>query len=247
MKKEFVAGILLFLAVGIFIGMNISKINFDSEEIKFEKAEINGDKIITNLLAVDDKGKGVSAELITEVKEGDGLVLVNINNVLADYETQNSARVAAAAASNYTKIKLNNLDVVFNIKANASLVAGPSAGSSMAAAVIAALDNKGLNREVVITGTISEDGKVGQVGGILEKAEAAKSVNAKLMLVPEGEGKNVKEYVVKKSCGKAALVDYCKLMYEPVEYELGEKIGIEIKEVKNIKEVMEYYYGKKEI
>lgn len=247
MKKEFIVGVLLFLVVGIFIGMNISKINFDKKDIKLERAEINGNKIITNLLAVDDKGKGVSAELITEVKEGDGLVLVNINNVLADYETQNSARVAAAAASNYTKINLKTLDVVFNIKANASLVAGPSAGSSMAASVIAALENKKLNEDIVVTGTITADGKVGQVGGIKEKADAAKLVNAKLMLVPEGEGKSVKEYEIKKSCGKVALIDYCKLMYEPVKYDLSKKIGIEVKEVKNIREVMEYYYGKKEI
>src|SRR3989344_4617523 len=96
------------------------------------------------IVGVNDKGEGVTGKLTVEMKEGTGLVLVNINDVLADYNTQLSARTAAKIASNITGIELNNIDLIYNIKANASAIEGASAGSVMAVATIAALQNKNI-------------------------------------------------------------------------------------------------------
>ena len=85
---------------------------------------------IIPLAAVDSNNKGVIAHLNTEVRNGSGLILVNINDILADYLTQYSARVAAQVAANYSKISIDGLDVIYNIKANATVIGGPSAGAA---------------------------------------------------------------------------------------------------------------------
>ena len=66
--------------------------------------------------------------------------------------------------------------------------AGPSAGAALTIATIAALKHDSIRSDVVITGTINADGTIGQIGGVLEKAQAAKDIGAKLFLVPVGQG-----------------------------------------------------------
>ncbi|MBS3161382.1 hypothetical protein J4476_01660, partial [Candidatus Woesearchaeota archaeon] len=71
----FVFGIIL----GIIINSDGNKTNIINENNNVEISQ----KEIT-LLGVDNNGKGVSAVMSVEVKPGTGLVLVDIDNLLAD-------------------------------------------------------------------------------------------------------------------------------------------------------------------
>lgn len=247
MKKNLLIGLILFFIAGTIAGIQISEF-LQPEKEEVEKIELNN--VIENqmkIVAVDNNMQGVTADLITEIRPGSGLVLVNINDILADYYTQYSARTAAKVAGNYTNINLEDLDISYNIIAeNATLIAGPSAGSAMAVAAIAALENKTLNENIMMTGTINEDGSFGEAGAIVEKAKAAKQNNATIFLVPSGFGTEITEYNEEKSCGTYNENEYCEIKIKSKRTSLGKDIGIEIKEVKNVEEALKYFYKENE-
>src|SRR3989344_5814139 len=93
----------IVVTIGIFItGVSIGQVAPRNEEQKLTSLKSIGEKqILSKIVAIDNSGKGASAELLTEIRPGTGLVLVNINNELADFKTQYSARAAALAAKNY--------------------------------------------------------------------------------------------------------------------------------------------------
>ncbi len=229
--------LIVFLAGGIFIGMQFAP-------TKVITKEVPGTIILKQntipLAAVDGDEKGVIAHLDTEIRNGSGLILVNINDILADYLTQYSARVAAQVAANYSKVSIKGLDVIYNIRANASVIGGPSAGAALAIATVALLENKTLNKDAVITGTINDDGSIGEIGGVLEKGKAAKENGFKLFLVPVGQGTNVVKYKEEKSCRNFDSVRYCEVRVIPETTSIAKEVGIEVKEVKDLKEALDY-------
>ena len=202
---------------------------------------------MNKLVAVDAQGQGVSARLITSVKPGAGLVLVNINNVLADITTQQSARDAVTAASKLAHVDPNTVDVVFTIDTSAELVSGRSAGSVMAIAVAGALLNTTLRNDVVMTGDINEQGTIGMVQAIPMKAQAAKALNASVFLVPVGGGSHVVKFEREKACGEYKGGEYCTLSYVAHESNLGEDIGLDVVEVATLADAAKYYFGYGEI
>lgn len=243
------AKVLLFLflvvaTIGIFmIGVSIGKTAPRTEEQKLTSLNSLGEKqVVSKIVAIDNNGKGAFAELLTEIRPGTGLVLVNINDLLADFNTQYSARVAALAAKNYTKIDLSNLDIIFNIETNANVIGGQSAGSTMAMSVIAGLLNKTLRQDVIMTGSVGADGKIGEAGAIKEKAIAAKEANATLFLVPAGTSTEVKSYKKEKTCGDFEDYEYCEIRYVEDKRNLGNDIRLEIIEVSTIEEAIEYLF-----
>lgn len=74
----------------------------------------------------------------------------------------------------------------FSIDFNLANIGGPSAGLMFSLAVIDKLTTGDLNGSKFIagTGTISEDGKVGPIGGITHKMMAAQEAGATVFLVP---------------------------------------------------------------
>jgi PDZ domain-containing protein len=78
-------------------------------------------------------------------------------------------------------------DFPVDIKIDTSDIGGPSAGLAMTLAIIDDLspgDQTG-GKRVAVTGTISGDGQVGEIGGIEQKAVAAKAADAQLFIVPK--------------------------------------------------------------
>jgi predicted S18 family serine protease len=61
---------------------------------------------------------------------------------------------------------------------------GPSAGGVIALALMSALDNRTLPTDFAFTGTILPNGGVGQVGGVIQKIQAAAKAGKKRVLVP---------------------------------------------------------------
>ena len=230
----------IFLAGGILIGMQFAPEKVITKEVP---GNLIKKQNTIPLAAVDSNEKGIIAYLDTEIRDGSGLVLVNINNILADYLTQYSARTAAQVAANYSKISIKDMDVIYNIRANASVIGGPSAGAALAVATVALLENKTPNKEVIITGTINEDESIGEIGGVLEKGKAAKENGFKLFLVPSGQGTNVVKYKEEKKCMDFDSIRYCEVRVIPETTSIAKEVGIEVREVKDLKEALGYLLG----
>ncbi|HVL05825.1 MAG TPA: CBS domain-containing protein [Acidimicrobiales bacterium] len=80
-------------------------------------------------------------------------------------------------------------DLPFTVSFAERNVGGPSAGLAYALAIADMLSPRdyAAGRVIATTGTIEADGKVGPVGGVKQKAEAAEDAGAELFLVPGGE------------------------------------------------------------
>jgi PDZ domain-containing protein len=73
-------------------------------------------------------------------------------------------------------------------------IGGPSAGLAYALAIYDILEPADIahGRDIATTGTISLEGQVGPIGGIREKAVAAKRAGATLFVVPDSEAPDAK-------------------------------------------------------
>ncbi len=211
------------------------------QNTEMQTASIDGAKIVRmGIPAVDEKGNGVLGTLITTVRPGTGQVLVNVNDVLALYDTQLSGRTAAQAASNFTKISLNNVDIIYDIRVNASVIEGPSAGASMAASIVLALENIPASDKIMMTGTINGDGTVGSIGSVIEKAQAAKEDGATIFLVPRGQGTELTSARA-KTCRMYGFVEVCQVRYNYINISIGPSMNLTVEEVGNLGDILAVY------
>lgn len=107
-------------------------------------------------------------------------------------------------------------DIHIHIPEGAVPKDGPSAGITMATAVLSAITNQKVRRDIAMTGEITLRGRVLPVGGLKEKILAAKTAKIKLVLVPKKNEKDIEE----------------------IEAEI--KSGIEIQYVDKMEQVLEY-------
>jgi ATP-dependent Lon protease len=103
---------------------------------------------------------------------------------------QESARAAVSHIRSMTRELgvaadfLNNHDLHIHVPAGAIPKDGPSAGVTMATAIVSALKNQTIKEDVAMTGEITLSGLVLPVGGIREKALAARRHGIKTFILP---------------------------------------------------------------
>ena len=145
--------------------------------------------VITNshlkVLAVTSEGKGLGADLALITEPGKGNIWISAEPLVGT-TTQSAARTARDVAKQFSP-QVSSYDYKFSIQSTASLVDGPSAGAAMALLIVSALKDKQLPSNVALTGTIDEQGNVGPVGGVFEKAAEASKIGIGLFLIPRGE------------------------------------------------------------
>ena len=82
---------------------------------------------------------------------------------------------------------------------------GPSAGITMATAILSAVTNREVNCKVAMTGEINLRGKVMPIGGLKEKLLAAKNAGIKIVVVPK-KNKSMLEEISKEITGGMKIV-----------------------------------------
>jgi ATP-dependent Lon protease len=80
--------------------------------------------------------------------------------------------------------KFENTDIHLHIPEGAVPKDGPSAGAAMATALISAYTGRAIRRDVGMTGEITLRGRILAVGGIREKALAARRAGIKTFIMP---------------------------------------------------------------
>ena len=240
---------IVFLLIGILIGSMATYYYFTTYYYKPVQTSTQTYTPVTesvyshveiSLVAVDQDGNGVTTPLIVESKPGNGKTLTNIEKLLFWTDTQQSIQIAKYVAENLTEINASRYDLTYSIESDATVIGGPSAGAALTIATIAALRNEKIRNDVVITGTINEDGTIGEIGGILEKAKAAKDVGAELFLVPLGQGEQT-FLKPKESCSRRGSIIFCRTTYEAVTINIGQEAGISVLEVGNIGDAYKFF------
>jgi len=247
--KKILKYVLLIVSIIIILDLVLVALNKDFSKIESSKNKEEKENFVSSenstlirmkLPAVDSEGKGVSTILSVEAFPGKGRTLVDIENLLFWADTQQSIRMARLVANNYTKNKIENYNLIYNIEANASLIGGPSAGAALTLATIFALNGEKPKEDVMITGTINHDGSIGPVSAILEKAKASKEAGASKFLVPLLQSRDV-IYETNQHCEKFGFTDICQTETIPRKINVTEEAGINVVEVANIEEALKYF------
>jgi uncharacterized protein len=129
---------------------------------------------------------GATADLHLEIKRGSGRVFLD-TIPLTQIDTQISTRFAKDMACDFLDIDCGNYDFFYTIRADSSIVGGPSAGAATAALTVNLLEKMDYNERIAVTGTMNSGGIVGPVGGVKEKVRAASEGGIDKVLVPKGE------------------------------------------------------------
>lgn len=189
------------------------------------------------LVAVDNAGEGAIADLIASMAPGNGYTWIRIDRAspLINPDTQTSLRNAVDITKDLLGINLSDVDFFYGIVADSNLVGGRSAGAAIAVATIALVRNEFLRNDVLVTGTVESEGRIGEVGMILPKAKAAKEKGFKLLLVPIGESRTTKQ---KEECREEVIGNtiFRECRSVTVEVSVADEVGIEVREVSNVME-----------
>ena len=154
-----------------------------------EKDEIG----VATGVAVSEAGGDTMAVEVTLMRGKGGLILTGqLGDVM-----QESAQAALSYTRTHAqelglKVNFDKLDIHVHVPEGAIPKDGPSAGITMATALISALSRRAVHKDVTMTGEITLRGRVLPIGGLREKILAAHRAGLKTMLIPM---KNKKDMV----------------------------------------------------
>lgn len=128
------------------------------------------------------RGKG---EILLTGKLGD--VMKESARAAISYIRSNADKYGIAAE------RFENTDIHIHVPEGATPKDGPSAGITMATAILSAFTGKPVKKGVAMTGEITLRGKVLAIGGLKEKALAAYRRGIKFIIIPKANKKDLSE------------------------------------------------------
>ena len=146
--------------------------------------EVGGELLQTEATVVPGKGK-----LILTGKLGD--VMQESAQAAMSYVRSRAERFGL------DKKFAENVDLHIHVAEGAVPKDGPSAGVTMATAMVSALTRIPVRRDVAMTGEITLRGRVLPIGGLKEKALAAHRGGTKIILIPKDNEKDIREIPLK--------------------------------------------------
>jgi ATP-dependent Lon protease len=154
--------------------------------------------VATGLAWTEHGGTLLPVEVVTMPGKGGLMVTGQLGDVM-----QESARAALSyIRSRAVELDLpdgfaDNLDIHIHLPEGAIPKDGPSAGITMATAVISALTRRPVRSDLAMTGEITLRGRVLAIGGLKEKALAAHRVGIRNLIVPAENVKDLSEIPAK--------------------------------------------------
>jgi ATP-dependent Lon protease len=175
-----------------------------------EEQKRNEVGVATGLAWTETGGEILHVEASTTPGKGSLILTGHLGEVMK--ESAQAALTYARSKGNPYRIKSNvpnNKEIHIHVPAGAIPKDGPSAGITMAVALISALTGIPVKKDVAMTGEITLRGRVLPVGGLKEKALAALRNNIKNVIIP---------YLNKKDLVDLPLYVRKKINFSPVKH-----------------------------
>jgi predicted ATP-dependent protease len=173
-----------------------------------------------------------------EIVPGRGRVLVQTTPLMGEV-FQDAANTAVYVAQRKTGRNLSASDVIVSIVAEDQVPAvdGGSAGALMTLLMISAIEGDRPRPDVILTGTIDQDGRVGAIGGVVEKATAAKEAGKTLFIIPRENSQIVRYTERVRDYYGYSVVQRVPERVDAKEY-VESEVGIRIEYVDTIDDVL---------
>jgi ATP-dependent Lon protease len=162
---------------------------------RYQKTEENSEIGLVNGLAFTETG----GDLLTiEVAQMPGKGKLMVTGKLGDV-MQESAQAAMSYVRSRAKMLgltpdfYQKIDLHIHVPEGAIPKDGPSAGITMATALVSALTAKPVSKDVAMTGEITLRGNVLPIGGLKEKFFAAHRGGVKTVIIPKENGKDLRD------------------------------------------------------
>ncbi len=171
---------------------------------------VGGDTLQIEVNVMPGKGKfELTGQLGNVMKESARAGISFIRSVSKNYQI----------ADDY----FENHDIHVHIPEGAVPKDGPSAGITMATAMLSAIINRAVRADIAMTGEITLRGRVLPIGGLKEKILAAKAAKIKLVLVPKQNKKDIEE--LSEEILNGIEIKFVDTMEAVLEYALAAKAG----------------------
>ena len=179
-------------------------VNVDSEKVKEllgapkftieegrDKAEIGA---VTGLAWTAVGGTTLTVEATLVAGKGELKLTGKLGDVMKE-SAQAALTYIRAHAEKYgiDAEKFTKYDLHIHVPEGATPKDGPSAGVTMATAILSVFADKPVRSDVAMTGEITLRGKVLPIGGLKEKSLAARRVGVKTVLMPYGNEREIAE------------------------------------------------------
>lgn len=160
-------------------------------EEEMEKDEVG---VSTGLAWTESGGDIIYVEATTMRGKGSLTLTGQLGDVMKESAQAALSYVRSKAKSLGIKDEVfSKIDIHIHVPAGATPKDGPSAGITMATAIASALTGKPVRKDFAMTGEVTLRGRVLPIGGLKEKALAAKRMGIKHIVIPKRNKKDLED------------------------------------------------------
>ncbi len=143
----------------------------------------------------DDNKTGELIDIHLTLKPGEGRIYFDTTNHAFGSSIQDSIPLVIYNVEKETNTSLRNEDVFIRLDSISHDIDGSSASATMAIGLIALLENKNINKSIVLTGTLTKTGKILKIDGLDVKIKVAEQKGVEEILIPSSQCNEVPENV----------------------------------------------------